>query len=456
MEQIKENKMGYLPCGRLIFSMGLPIMISMLIQALYNIVDSIYVARYSASALTAVSLAFPIQSLMIALGAGTGVGVNSLLSKRLGQKRFKEASDIAKTSLILAAVYSVLFLVLGISFSSLFFSFQTADLQVQKDGAEYLSIICVFSFGLFYQFALERLMQATGNAFLHMIVQGFGAIVNIILDPIFIFGYFGLSPMGTKGAAIATVVGQIAAMLLALILNLLKNKEISLSFRSFKFSWETVGKIYKVGFPAIIMQSIASVMVFLMNKLLLPFSSYFGSVLGVYFKVQSFIFMPVFGLTNGFIPIVAYNYGAKHKERILRCVKIATLSAVSIMVFGTLLFQLFPSELMMLFDPDETMLRMGSDALRAISLSFIMAGVNIVYTSFFQAVGKGTLSLICSIVRQLVCILPASYVLAITLGVDYSWYAFPIAEVVALFMSVVYFKIIKKNKIDPIPSERKA
>ena len=444
----EENKMGVMPIPKLLITMSLPMMISMLIQAFYNIVDSMFVAQLSEDALTAVSLAFPIQSLMIAIAAGTGVGINALLSRNLGEKDFKGADRAAKNGVFLALVSCIIFAILGVSGSHFFFAIQTDYQQIVDYGTQYLSIITFFSVGIFLQITFERLLQSTGRTIYNMITQGTGAIINIILDPILIFGWFGLPRLEVVGAALATIIGQIIALSMSIFFNHTKNKEINLSMRHFRPHKRTISVIYKVGIPSIIMQSIGSVMTFGMNKILLMFSSTAAAVFGVYFKLQSFIFMPVFGLNNGMVPIIAYNYGAGKKDRLIKTIKLSIAYAVVLMLIGFAVFQIFPAQLFALFEASETMLSIGIPALRIISISFLLAGFSIVCSSVFQALGNGVYSMFVSIARQLVVLLPVAYLLSLSGSVTNVWWAFPIAELMAVllssfFMYRIYHKVIK-------------
>lgn len=448
----EENKMGVMPVNRLLIEMSLPMMISMLVQALYNVVDSIFVSRINENALTAVSLAFPIQSLMIAVGTGTGVGVNALLSKSLGEKNTERANKVAENGVFLAALSYLLFLIVGLTVVKPFYAGQTTDQEIFAYGYEYLTVVCCFSLGMYAQFIFERLLQSTGKTIFTMFTQGTGAIINIILDPILIFGYFGLPAMGVAGAAVATVIGQIVAAVLAFIINQ-KNKEIHLDFRAFKPDVKIIGTIYAVGIPSIIMQAIGSVMTYGMNRILMVFSSTAAAVFGVYFKLQSFIFMPVFGLNNGMVPIIAYNYGAGKKDRLTKTMKLSIMYAVAIMAVGIVVFQIFPSQLFMMFDASETMLAIGVPALRTISLSFAFAGFCIVTGSVFQALGNGVYSMIVSIARQLIVLLPVAYLLSRTGNINAVWWAFPIAEVVSLLLTIFFLLRINRNIIDHIGDE---
>jgi len=447
-EQVRqENKMGVMPIPKLLITMSLPMIASMLVQALYNIVDSMFVAQLNENALTAVSLAFPIQNLMIAVAAGTGVGINALLSRSLGEKQFDTANTIARNGILLGVLSSLVFAIAGIFGSRFFFEMQTKDAQIIEYGTQYMSVITIASIGIFMQITFERLMQSTGKTIFNMITQGLGAIINIILDPILIFGWFGLPAMGVSGAAVATVIGQIIAAVLGIFFNWKYNKEIHVSFKGFKPCGKTIGNIYKIGVPSIIMQSIGSLTTFGMNNILLMFSSTAATVFGVYFKLQSFIFMPVFGLTNGMIPIVAYNYGAHNKKRIYQTMKLSATIAVSIMFVGVVIFQTVPATLLSLFEASDHMLEIGVPALRAISLSFVFAGFCIVSSSVFQALGNGVYSMLMSFARQIIVILPVAFIFAKTLGLDAVWFAYPIAEVVSVVMCVFMLKRIIDKKV---------
>lgn len=445
-----ENKMGVLPVDKLLVSMSVPMMMSMLVQALYNIVDSVFVARVSEDALTAVSLAFPMQTLMVALAGGTGVGVNALLSRALGEKDYKKVNDSARNGIFLAALGYIVFLIVGILVVKPFYYAQTEDLEIVTYGIQYLSIVCCCSFGMFSQFIFERLLQSTGKTFYTMITQMTGAVINLILDPILIFGLFGFPRMEAAGAAVATVVGQITAGVLACIFNVKKNEEIDINMKGFKPSGMIIRQIYKVGVPSIIMQSIGSIMTFTMNQILITFSSTATAVFGVYFKLQSFIFMPVFGLNNGMVPIIAYNYGARKKERMTKTYKLSLIYAISIMTVGTVVFLLIPDKLFLLFDASEHMLSMGVPALRTICVHFPVAAFCIVTGSLFQALGNAVYSMINSICRQLIVLLPAAYLLSLIGDVNYVWWAFPIAEVSSAILTGIFLVRVKKQIIDKL------
>lgn len=448
MENIQENKMGTQPVGKLMMSMSLPIMISMLVQALYNIVDSVFVAKISEDALTAVSLAFPIQTLMIAVGAGTGVGINALLSKSLGEKNFERANRAANNGVFLAFVSFLLFVVIGACITGVFYNVQTENADIRQYGKDYLYIVSIASIGLFMQMTFEKLLQSTGKTLYSMYTQGLGAVVNLILDPCLIFGWGPFPKMGVSGAALATVIGQCLAALLGLVLNIRVNKEIKLSLKKYPPNTKTMKHIYAVGLPSIIMQSIGSLMTYSLNKILIGYSETAVAVLGVYFKLQSFIFMPVFGLNNGYIPIVAYNYGARKKKRIIQAFKYGSLFAVSIMAVGMVMFLVIPDKLLGFFDASEDMLSIGVPALRIISTHFVIASFSIMMISTLQALSRGVDSMIVSFSRQIIVLLPAAYLLSKFVGLNAIWWAFPIAEVVsmslcALFLSKAYKKMIK-------------
>ncbi len=448
VEEIKkENRMGTDPINKLLISISLPMVISMLVQAMYNVVDSIFVSRVSENALTAVSMAFPLQTMIFAIGIGTGVGVNAVLSKSLGEKNYEMVSLTAKNGIFLSFASFILFLVVGLTCVKPFYLGQTDNAEIVKYGVDYLSIVTVASLGVFLQIMLERLLISTGKTFYSMITQTVGAITNIILDPILIFGLFGLPKMGTAGAAIATVVGQTLAAVLALIFNIKVNHEVKLFPVSFKPDFKVIGMIYKIGVPSIIMQSIGSVMVYIMNRVLMGFSSTAVAVFGVYFKLQSFIFMPVFGLNNGMVPIVAYNYGAGNKDRIMKTWKLAWIYSFIIMLIGTLLFELIPGQLLGFFDASEQMLIIGIPSLRIIGTHFMIASFAIVTISVFQALGYSIYSLITSVMRQVVVLIPAAILLSRLGNVNYVWLAFPIAEIMSLITTAFFFRRLYKRVI---------
>lgn len=447
----QENKMGTMPVGRLLITMSLPMILSMLVQALYNVVDSIFVAHYSQAALAAISYAFPAQNLMIGLATGIGVGMNALLSRSLGEKNYQKVNKTAENGIFLSLIGFIIFFIFGLFFSGTFISFQTATAEIIDCGKSYLSICCCASFGIFGEIIFERLMQSTGKTVLTMVTQGVGAIINIILDPIFIFGYLGLPEMGIAGAALATVIGQIAAFIIAIILNHKYNKEISLNLLQFRPDRRIIGRICAVGIPSVVMVGIGSIMTTAMNKILNGFSDLAASVFGVYFKLQSFVFMPIFGLNNGLIPIIAYNYGAGKRKRLISALIFACVIAVGFMAVGLVLMQFIPDQMLLLFDATQEMLSIGRVALRAISLSFVFAGFCIVVGAAFQALGYGTYSMFVSIARQLFVLIPVAYLFSLTGNLNMVWYAFPIAEIMSVIVSIALFIRIYKKVISKIP-----
>lgn len=441
--------MGVMPVNKLLISMALPMIISMLVQALYNIVDSIFVSRICEDALTAVSLAFPVQNLMIAISSGTGVGVNALLSRSLGAKNQETADKAAKNGIFLAICSYLVFLILGLTACNLFFRTQTDSATIIAYGDTYLSICMICSFGMFIQMMFERLLQATGRTIYTMFTQGTGAIINIILDPILIFGMFGLPKLGIAGAAVATVAGQIIASVMAVFFNFKFNTDVSLKGR-FRPSGHIIGQIYSVGIPSILMMSISSVMVYGMNRILIAFTSTATAVFGVYFKLQSFIFMPIFGMNNGMVPIIAYNYGACKPDRIKKTIALAMVYAECIMLIGLLVFKLKPDLLLSFFNASPEMLAIGEPALRTISWSFLVAGICIISSSTFQALGNGLYSLAISFGRQLVVLLPAAYLLSLTGNIHAVWWSFPIAEVASLALSLTFMYKINQKIFIPL------
>lgn len=450
MEQTNENKMGVMPVNQLLITMSLPMVMSMLVQALYNVVDSLFVARINENALTAVSLAFPIQSLMIAVAAGTCVGINALLSRSLGEKDFEKVNKSACNGIILMAISYVIFLLVGIFGAGPFYRSQTEDAEIVQFGIDYLTVICCCSFGIFTQFTFEKLLQATGKTFYTMITQSVGAIINIILDPILIFGLVGMPQMGVRGAAVATVIGQTIAGILAICLNHMKNEEVKISREGMKIEGEIVKQIYMIGIPSMIMQAIGSLMTYGMNLILISFSTTAAAVFGVYYKLQSFVFMPIFGMNNGLVPILAYNYGAGKKERFITAVKLGIMYAVIIMLIGLAVFNLIPESLLTLFDASETMIEIGVPALRTISISYLFAGFCIICGTVFQALGSAVYSMVVSIARQLVVLLPAAYLLSLTGSVNNVWWAFPIAEVMSLTVTIFFMIRINRKIISHI------
>ena len=439
-QAIKENKMGTMKVGKLLFSVSLPIVISMLVQALYNIIDSIFVAAYNNNQGTgALTLAFPIQNMLLAVSLGLAVGVNALLSRSLGQKNFKKANKIAGQGFFLMFCGYMLFLIFGLFFARMFANSQAAGDTLLADYTyQYVSIVSIGSIFVFVQILGERLLQATGKSVLSMITQGAGAIVNIILDPILIFGYFGLPEMGILGAAVATVIGQLVSAALGIVLNVCYNKEIRIMIKNFLPDLSLIKEILIIGIPSVLMQAIGTVMTLCMNAILIGFSNTALNVFGVYFKLQSFVFMPVFGLNNGMVPIVSYNYGAKNKKRVFDTMKLSYFTAMSYMVLCLLLFQIFPSSLLSIFNATPEMISLGNSALRTISLSFIFAGFSIVSISSCQALGKSIYGLFVSVGRQLVILIPAAFLLSMTGKVSAVWWAFPIAELASLLLCAIF------------------
>ena len=449
-EQKQQNKMGVMPIPKLLITMSLPMILSMLVQALYNVVDSIFVAKLNEAALTAVSLAFPVQNLMIAIAVGTGVGINALLSRYLGEHRFDSANDVARNGIFISIITGLIFTIVGVSGAGVFFRAQTSDPDIISYGTQYMQIVTFFAIAIFMQITGERLMQSTGKTFYNMITQGLGAIINIILDPILIFGLFGLPRLEVAGAAIATIIGQIVAVSLSLYLNCKKNTEININMRHFRPCGKTIKAIYEIGVPSIIMQSIGSFMTFGMNNILLMFSSTAAAVFGVYFKLQSFVFMPIFGLNNGLIPIIAYNYGAKEPKRITHVIRLSIYIATGIMLVGFVLFQTIPATFMAMFDASDHMMEIGVPALRIISLSFLFAGYSIICSSVYQALGNGVYSLIVSAARQLFIILPAAYIFGKLFGLRMVWWAFPLAEIISVILCTILLRKIYLHTVKPL------
>lgn len=442
---MKENKMGTMEVRRLILTMSLPIMISMLVQALYNIVDSMFVARVSEAALAAVSLCYPIQMIMVAVACGTGVGINALLSRYLGEKKREKASQVAMHGLFCAICNWLVFAVIGLFFSEAFLRLFSDDVQIIMMGISYMQICTICSFGVFVQITYERIMQSTGNTIYNMVIQGVGALINIILDPIFIFGLGPVPALGTAGAAIATVIGQIVAMFLGIIITQKKIREIQLSVRGFHIDGMLMKAMYRIAIPAILMQSIMSFMTVMMNMILAPFSEMAVSVFSIYYKLQQFVFMAVLGMNNALIPILSYNYGANQIERIRESIRFALWMSCVIMAIGTVVFQLFPTQLLYLFDAKETMLSIGIPALRTISVSFVFAGISMVLCSVFQALGSPNHSLLVTLLRQMVILLPLAYGFSSAFGLDMCWWSFPITEVLCALLSLYLLRSVQKR-----------
>ena len=453
-DSLSASRMGTAPVAPLLLSLAIPMMISMLVQALYNVVDSIFVSRIGEDALSAVSLAFPVQNLMIAFAVGTAVGVNALLSKCLGEQNQKEADRTAMNGLFLAVCSGAVFLLFGVFGVKSFMFSQTGDAAIRQYGIDYLSVCCTFGMGMFIQCMFEKILVSTGRTSIAMVTQLIGAITNIILDPIFIFGLLGAPKMGAAGAAIATVLGQCLGAVSGLIANLALNKDVNFSFRAFRPSLRSIRKIYSVGIPSIGMNAIGSVMTLALNGILISFSSTAVAVFGVYFKLQSFVFMPIFGLNNGLIPIVGYNFGARKPQRIVDVVKIACVYAIGIMAIGLALAQFAPGLLLGLFDASPDMLAIGTVALRTISWSFLLAGFNVIASACLQALGHGMLALWASVVRQLVVLIPAAWLLSLTGSLDAIWWSFPIAELAALVMCALAIRHCYRKIITPMLAEQ--
>ena len=448
-----ENKMGTMPIGKLLFNMSLPMMISMLVQALYNIVDSIFVSKLSENALTAVSLAFPLQMLLIAVATGTGVGMNALLSKALGERRSDEVNRIASNAAFLYFVSYVVICILGFTIVKPFYMSQIghADVEIMEMGIDYLSTVMIFSFGLLSQIYFERLLTSTGKTIFSMTSQLCGAITNIILDPILIFGLCGLPKMGVTGAAVATVIGQCVAAVVAFTCNHKYNHEVKLIFHGFRPNGRIIRTIYAIGIPSIIMQSIGSVMTYSMNHILIEFSSTATAVFGVYFKLQSFFFMPVFGLNNGITPIIAFNYGAQNRKRMIKTIKLSMITAFCLTFVGFLCFEFIPQTLLGMFSASADMLKIGIPALRIIGIHYLIAWFCIICGTVFQALGKAVFSMIVSIMRQLIILVPAAYILSKLGGLHAVWWSFPIAEIVSLMVSLLFLFRIYRTIISTIP-----
>ena len=436
----QENKMGVMPVGKLLFTMSLPIMISMLVQALYNVVDSMFVARVSENALTALSMAFPIQNLMIAVSTGLGVGLNAVLSRALGAKDEKGVNRAATNGIMLLFICGLVFMLGGATIVRPYFEMQTDIAEIVESGVDYTTIVMLGSMGIFMQILFERLLQSTGRTLLTMVSQGVGAIANIILDPIFIFGLFGVPKMGVAGAAYATILGQWIAAAIGLVMNIRKNPEVSISMKGFRPHGATIRRILAIGIPSVVMQSIGSIMTFLMNQILIAFSATAVAVFGVYFKLQSFVFMPVFGLNNGMVPIISYNYGARKPERVKKTIRLSITAAICLMLIGLALFELIPGTLLTLFNATDHMRQIGIPAFRIIAIHFLFAGFCIVSGSVFQAIGNPLHALINSVCRQLVVLLPAAWLLAQTGKLEMVWFCFPIAEIFSFTLSAIFLR----------------
>lgn len=449
--ELHDNKMGTMPIKKLLMSMALPAILSMTINALYNVVDSIFVSRISEDALTAVSIVNPIQLMIIALSVGSGVGINSLISRRLGAKNQEEADKAASTSIRIGLFNYLIFLVIGLFFTGVFVSgYAEKGTYIYEAACQYFFIVCVGSLFINIQVVLEKVLQSTGNMVAPMLCSLTGAIVNIVLDPILIFGLFGMPEMGVAGAALATVAGQFCGMMVGITIVLKGEHLVTIKIRGFKLDWQIVKDIYKVGLPSIVMQSIGSIMIIFYNMILVAYSTTAVAVLGVYFKIQSFVFMPVFGLNQGAMPIMGYNYGARNRERLMSTYKEAFKVAIVVMTLGTILFQIFPKELLLLFDASDEMLKIGVPALRLISICFIPASFGIITGTLFQGTGHGMLSLYASLIRQLFGILPLAFILIRIGGVTLSWMAFPLAEILGVTYSALVFRWLYKKEISKL------
>lgn len=444
---MEENKMETMPVNKLLITMAAPMVLSMLIGALYNVVDSLFVSHYGENALSAVSLAFPIQNIIIAIGTGIGVGINALLSRYLGEKKQKEVNQTAMHGIVLGIGFYALILLFGIFCVRSFYTVQTNDAEIVSMGIDYLTVICVFGFGQMFQLIFEKILQSTGRTSYTMVMQIVGAVINIILDPIFIFGYFGLPAMGTRGAAIATVVGQIIAMLLGLYFNLTKNKDVQFQFKSIKLESHYFKWLCAVGVPTIIMQSMSSVMCFGINKLLLDFSTTSTAVFGAYFKLQTFVYMAIFGLNNALIPIVAFNIGAKHADRIKKVIRLCGLYSAFIGLVGLIIMEVLPVQLISAFAPSEEMFSLGVTALRILGLSFVFGGISIMTSYALQGFSRGLSSLVISALRQVIILLPLASVLGKMFGINGIWWSFLISETVTVIVAVMYLGIAEKKEL---------
>ena len=449
-ETLQENKMGVMPVGKLLVNMALPMIISMLVQAFYNIVDSVYVSQVSESAVTALSLAFPVQNMQIGFAVGVGVGVNALLSQSLGRKDQESVNWAAGQGVFLALVATALFMLFGFFGVRPYYTMQSTVAETVEGGIAYTSICCIFTVGIFIQVLCERLLQATGRAMQTMILQGTGAIINIILDPVFIHGWWGMPRMGVAGAAVATVIGQCTGAVLGIYLNLRHNPEVQLHVKFMKPNWKVIAPILEVGIPSVVMNGIGSVMNFGMNQILQGFNEVATGVFGIYYKLQSLFFMPLFGINNATISILAYNYGARKPKRIVHTLKLATAVAVCIMLVGLAVFLLFPQALLGIFNPTEEFLAIGVKALRILCLPFPVAAICISLGASFQALGKGSYSTIVSLCRQLIVLLPAAYLLSLTGDVNNVWWSFPIAEVMSALVTGLLFAKLYRQKVKPL------
>lgn len=441
-----DRRLGTMPIGHLLFKMSAPMIFSMFMQACYNVVDSIFVARISEAALAALSLAFPLQFMIVALNIGTNIGMTAMISRSLGEKRFENANNYAMHGLFLATIYSIIFALAGKYLAKPFFSLQTSDQEIINAGYEYLSIVFMLSFGSFFQITFEKMLQSTGNSIGSMITQTIGAVFNIIFDPILIFGLFGFPRLGIRGAAIATVAGQILGALVGFTINKLKNKSIKLSISNFHLRPGMIKKIYRVGLPSIVMDTIGAFMVLGFNAIVIKYPQAV-SIVGIYYKMESFVFMPLFGLNNGMVPIVSYNFGARNKVRIKKVVDLALIASIAIMTVGTLIFLLFPDKVFTLFSANESMLRNGTIAFRIICTHFILAAVNIILGSVMQATNREAYSMITNLIRQIIGFLPIAYIMSLFFDLNEIWFAFPISELLAFFITIALYRKTYKEQI---------
>lgn len=447
---MNENKMGSVPVNKLLINMAAPMVLSMLIGALYNVVDSLFVSRYGENALSAVSLAFPIQNIIIATGTGIGVGINALLSRYLGEKKQKEVNQTALHGILLGMIFYLVICLFGLFCVRGFYLIQTTDAEIVSMGTDYLTIICIFGFGQLFQLIFEKILQSTGRTSYTMIMQIVGAVINIVLDPIFIFGYFGLPAMGTKGAAFSTIIGQIIAMLLGLYFNLTKNRDVQFSIHAFRFEGSYIKSICAVGIPTIIMQSMSSIMCFGINKLLLAFSTTATAVFGAYFKMQTFVYMAVFGLNNALISIVAFNMGAQQGERVKKVIRLCGLYSALIGLIGTLMMEFLPAQLINAFTPSEEMFTLGVPALRILGLSFVFGGISVMTSYALQGFSKGVPSLVISAARQVIILLPLAYILGNAIGIYGIWWSFLISETVTVVFALIYLTSAEKKELKRI------
>ena len=451
-----ENKMGVMPIGKLLVNISLPIVLSVLVQAAYNLVDSIYLSRIDEDALAVISIAFPMQTLMFSVASGTGVGINAMLARRLGEKRFREADAIAQNGLFVVILSWLAFVAFGLFFARAYYSFQTSDPEIVAMGGDYIRICTVFSFGLFVELTYEKFLLSTGKTALSMIAIMSSAITKIIFDPLLIFGLWGFPALGVTGAAVVTVLGQFVGMIVAVVLNTKFNKEVTVLRRGFRPSSSSIAEIYKIGIPSIVMSSVGSVMTFGMNRLLLSYTSTATAVFGAYFRLQGFLVQPLFAINNGVVSIVAYNYGAKKKDRIVKTIRLSITAAVVMLMFSFTVMQLFPDRLLSLFNASPEMLKIGITAFRVITLSYLTAGPVIILSAAFQALGRSLWSLLVSVIRQLAVLLPCAYTLSALYGLSAVWWAYPVAETVALILSIIFFRIVYLKTIKTIPGDEAA